>query len=853
MPAVTLLVALVLMGCGGGNGETDTGAPISSAPSPTPEAGTLTLPLEVLGDGSPAAPAITEVALRVNAEQLSRVNQLGFTCHRCGFFGAPEYEATSAAPTKVKASVRVLGGANGAQAASVPWIDITDANVRLPDVERLQGGLNGGGFYTTRITLPLDSAAKARLVSAASGNVIQFRFNGTDGESNGFRVIALQLQDEQGRGLATNPMVLADIGLEKAAGKTMSADVAAGEALWMAQGTLAKSTIVNRKIQAACASCHSPTGRDLQYFNYSNNAIVQRSRFHGLSAAQGRQIAAYIRYAQQAVPHVAQAAPWNPPYQPGPGLDSKPIAEWAAGAGLGAVLETPNQAMNAVFGRAATDTAPALSQADVDAVMDANATMNAREIPVPLQYPDWNAWLPAIHPLDVWPAGASPAGSFAAGGRFASGSHDPNGAAARIEGWLTAHKNPNGRHGDWSHLVPAERQEIYQQFSNFGWTGYNFLGGGRGNHIAASGEHGAQVGARLLAARVSPATVAGAPHAATTNAFIERAVMSMLHWNLVKQWDWAQAYGLEGNQQWFIGEYDKAANTWKGRGEVRGWPFNTVSVFYLAPHMLYQADTDTTGRTTREWYLAWERDNKVGSYYRTNLWYQMQMSINPGAQSNWVNYSMDWPYLTGFDEVLSNALGDATPEAKRAAMLSNVRLLQARIKGAQFVNNTIPLYVASDTGSLINNRGRFSRAQTLKHFTPTVFMDRRFVNFGASANPMKRFDDLAPGLHLKVVNGSIRQFNTLFADTDPAAWRRCDPANLELGESEPTAGFAFCVDKSKNPLSAVTGGGFAMNSDQYARPTQEQSHQYGLWKAAQMGAEPQRLQKWAAWVNRVWP
>ena len=28
--------------------------------------------------------------------------------------------------------------------------------------------------------------------------------------------------------------------------------------------------------------------------------------------------------------------------------------------------------------------------------------MNAREIPVPIQFPDWNAWLPVMHPLDIW-------------------------------------------------------------------------------------------------------------------------------------------------------------------------------------------------------------------------------------------------------------------------------------------------------------------------------------------------------------------------------------------------------------------------------------------------------------------
>ena len=359
------------------------------------------------------------------------------------------------------------------------------------------------------------------------------------------------------------------------------------------------------------------------------------------------------------------------------------------------------------------------------------------------------------------------------------------------------------------------------------------------------------MGARHLASLASSATTAGDPGAFTTNAFIERAVMSMLHWNAVRQWQWAQAYGLEGNQKWFIGDHDATAKTWKGRGEARGWPFNTVSLFFLAPHMLYQADQGASGQITREWYMAWERGNTVGSYYRTNAWYQMQVSVNPGGQGDWVNYSVDWPYLTGFDEVLANALGTSTPAQANAALLSNIRLLQGRIKGAQFVNNTIPLYVPSDTRSIILNRGRYSRAQTLKHFVPTNFIDTATTQ-GNGTTPFRKFDQLQPGLHLMVVNGAMQQFNQLFTDTDPAAWRRCDPNNMDLGEPEPTAGFGFCLDTAKLPLAPLAGGNYAMNTVNY-RATAEQKQQFGIWKVTQMGGDATRLKKWNDWVQRAWP
>ncbi|QRO01885.1 hypothetical protein JRI60_24140 [Archangium violaceum] len=471
---------------------------------------------------------------------------------------------------------------------------------------------------------------------------------------------------------------------------------------------------------------------------------------------------------------------------------------------------------------------------------------------MPLQYPDWNAWLPTIHPLDVWPTGASSAGSFENGAQWSQSSRThPKASADQIEAWLEAHKNPNGQYGDWSHLTPSERNEAQGYFSAFGWEAYRFLGGGRGNHIASSGEYGAQVGARLLAARAASSTTDSDPASFTTNAFIERAVMSMLHWNVIKQWEWAHTHGLEGNQQWFIGDFNAATRTWRGRGEVRGWPFNTVSVFFLAPHMLYQADETSTGKVTREWYLAWERSNIVGSYYRTNAWYQMQVSINPGAQGDWVNFSVDWPYLTGFDELLSASVGTSTPAHANAAFLSDIRLLQARIKSAQYVNNDIPLYVPTQTGSLIDNRGRFGRAQTLKHLTPTNFMDQATTQ-GTSKTPFSKLDQLQPGLYLKVLNGAMNQFNVLYTDTEPANWRRCDPANTELGESEPYAGFAFCVDQTRNPLAQPAPGNFVMNAVN-GRVTAEQSQQYGIWKATQLGADAQRIQKWREWTSRLWP
>src|SRR5260221_4388432 len=110
--------------------------------------------------------------------------------------------------------------------------------------------------------------------------------------------------------------------------------------------------------------------------------------FQGLTAQQGDQIASYIRSLNTPAP--AAARPWNPPYQPGPGLDSKPVTEWSAGAGLSGVLESDAGMI------------PYLMPGGSTAGWAPTSNLSAREIPITLQLPDWNRWLPTVHPLDAW-------------------------------------------------------------------------------------------------------------------------------------------------------------------------------------------------------------------------------------------------------------------------------------------------------------------------------------------------------------------------------------------------------------------------------------------------------------------
>lgn len=75
-----------------------------------------------------------------------------------------------------KASVRINGGS---------WLDVTNDTVEMHPQDRLYGGI-GGGHRTIRLALPLSAG---RVLPGI--NQIEFRFNGTDGFTNGYRVLRL--------------------------------------------------------------------------------------------------------------------------------------------------------------------------------------------------------------------------------------------------------------------------------------------------------------------------------------------------------------------------------------------------------------------------------------------------------------------------------------------------------------------------------------------------------------------------------------------------------------------------------------------------------------------------------------
>jgi mono/diheme cytochrome c family protein len=259
------------------------------------------------------------------------------------------------------------------------WLPISTGNVTLQGNAAAMGGI-GGGFHTLQLTMNLPAGTVI-----AGPNTITFQFNVTDGVSSGFRVLAFNIQSA-GSNLVPASQFVNDDPNNWQPPSTAASDIAAGLALYQGASLTSSFTGSPQPIKAHCSDCHTIDGRDLKYFNYSNGSIEARAMFHGLTAQQGTQIASYIRSLNLPNPGM----PWNPPYQPGPGLDSQPVANWAAGAGVDAVLEADSQMEQYLVPGGST------------AAWAATSYLDQREIPIMMQLPDWNAWLPVIHPMDAF-------------------------------------------------------------------------------------------------------------------------------------------------------------------------------------------------------------------------------------------------------------------------------------------------------------------------------------------------------------------------------------------------------------------------------------------------------------------
>ncbi len=274
----------------------------------------MVLPIEVLGaDGTVVSRTVT-----LPAGQAEPVRSLWLQIHGLRYAD--------------QASVQVNTSA---------WIPLNNNTVTIAEPGRTYGGI-GGGFATLVMTLALPDGTVV-----GGDNTIRFRFNHTDGFVSSYRVLAWNFLNAEGKKILPANDFVEDAPESWTPPLPDAASIQAGKELWHSASLAASSLPNSPTIQAHCADCHAQDGRDLKYFNFSNASIIARARFHGLSELQSEQIASYIR----SLPLPNPGRPWNPPYQPGPGLDEQPVSNWAAGAGLAWVLDQDTDALPYLIGQ----------------------------------------------------------------------------------------------------------------------------------------------------------------------------------------------------------------------------------------------------------------------------------------------------------------------------------------------------------------------------------------------------------------------------------------------------------------------------------------------------------------------
>ena len=429
----------------------------SATPTPTATAtpvAAIKLPLEVIGPAGETATA----SFTLTAAQAASAASLWMQANNLSY---PD-----------KASVQVNGSS---------WINLDNNSVQVADPGKTFGGI-GGPFATLKLTLSEPSGS-----FVAGNNTVSFRMNQTDGVSAGFRILSFNLLDASGNQLLSPSTFTQDDPSTWTPPLNTPTDIAAGQSLWSTAPLVSSSLSGAKPIQAHCADCHTQSGKDLKYFNFSNYSIIQRSAFHGLSTQQGQQIASFIRSIN--FPNPGRA--WNPPYQPGPGIQAQPVSNWAAGAGVGAILDHDSDTIPYLFPNGINQTAVA-----------ANGWVDIHEIPSFLPLPTWNQWLPTIHPLDAWGA------PFSSSSMYARYQYMRSTLTSNLTAYIT-------------NLTPGAPSSA----SGLGVDFYKFIFADRPNLFGA--------------------VIPGYPNPAWTQS-LSYQILQTGHWQLVKNWELMQEFNLEG-------------------------------------------------------------------------------------------------------------------------------------------------------------------------------------------------------------------------------------------------------------------------------------------------------------------
>lgn len=550
---------------------------VTSSPSFTEK---ILLPIEVLG----AEGTVVSRSFTIDQRILDATKSIWFMINNLSY--------------ENKASVKINQGS---------WLPLNMMTVKMQKQELLRGGMTHGGFNTVRLTIP-----KTGLVAGA--NTIEFRFNKSDGISIGYRVVRMNLLGTNDVRLLPNTIFEEDDPNKWLPPYSDQISINKGKNLWDGatlwnhylpagqKGTWYGQILPSTKIiKAKCGSCHTKDGRDLEMFSYSNKSIIERAKFHKLTEEEGKQIASYIRSLSATKPNVARyGRPWNPPYQPGPSIKNKPIEQWAAGAGIDAVLDEDKDMAPYLFPNGIT-------KESVKAAFDSDKMDDRTILPLAIQFPDWKHWLPMIHPIDAYTKN--------------NYIEDPN----RLQKPLKAIENIRAY---LEAQPPANRDktELLNEIRNLWWPFRQFLAEGSKDPGHWRTEDGT--------ANMNLAVDVPREYAAT----------SLARLLAVKNFELNVEFELQDKSKWFVKPIDQPSE--------RQWPNRVYSVFEVPAHFQACVDNDCQ---------QFKGQAKATGQYETTAWYHLQFVLNGGNGFVGGTTPTDFNYNTPFIAYASVSSGIPEP------------------------------------------------------------------------------------------------------------------------------------------------------------------------------------------------
>jgi hypothetical protein len=515
-----------------------------------------------------------------------------------------------------------------------PWYTLSNSNVTFLNLyERVYQGMGTTYFAGPVSTFNLFLAIPNAYFS--STNTVTFRFNDLNGLTIGYRLLDIGIVNSSYTDLALYTKKVQDDPSKWKPYTYNAANINNGSNKWFT-ATITHNGV---PIRAKCNDCHVDEAYDLKYFNYSNKSIVLRSTaLHNLSLQDAQDIASFVR--TRNIPYEEKGRPWNPPYQPGPGLDSKPVRSWAAGAGLEWVLNSDSIMLTNLFPNGISSGQINYGTNGVQAY-NPLITVNQREIPIILPLPDWNRWLPHYHPLDAWSNWSTNPPSFTGTG---------------YNYFPTTNTGPLGVYNYFYNILKnlTDKTRAPALLNNF----HNEMGYGWIN----------------LPQRWPPAwnTNGWGPFTSPILAEYRLRGMSDRKWMIVKYFETMK-----------LNEFEELGYTQGYWSDKRRWFAQANDVFFTAPHTVKTPDftSEVRGMTP---YSGWSAESAS--------WYQLAMILNSGNRNEIDQMPLDQGYFTAFGMKLFwtptyNNGGNWTNRPIGLVVLNIMKAMEFTEKGATNVPN----------------------------------------------------------------------------------------------------------------------------------------------------------------------